>query len=207
MDNKKIFLNALKQELSPKLREIGFKGSGQNFRRTKNEVINVLNIQVNRYGGSCAVNLGLHLTFLPMSSNTELPNLKKIQEYDCEFRTRLAPNNKSDYWWKYDDFLRSPEKKAQHLIDTYFKFGETLFRKFDSVRKIAAMFTIDDFKKKDWLYVFGDVTLQRGVLTMARIHCHLGNKSRAKEFAIFGLENLGRATILRPQYEEILNAT
>ena len=207
MDKKKIFFSILKQELSPKLRGIGFKGSGQNFRRINNEVVNIVNIQVHRYGGSCAVNLGLHLTFLPMSSNTALLNLEKINEYDCEFRTRLAPNNKSDYWWKYDGLLRSPENQARHLINSYFKYGEPLFTDFDSLEKIAAMFTIDDFMRKDCLYVFGHVTLQRGALTMARIHRHLGNMSKARKFAIFGLQNLGRATVLKPQYEEILNAT
>ena len=207
MDKKEIFFSILKQELSPKLREIGFKGSGQNFRRINNEIVNIVNIQVNRYGGGCAVNLGLHLSFLPMSSNTVLPNLENIKENDCEFRTRLAPKNKPDYWWNYDGLLGSPEKKARHLFNTYFKYGEPVFKKFDSVENNAAMFTIDDLKKKDSLYVFGHVTLQRGALTMARIHLHLGNMAKAREFAIFGLQNLGRATVLQSQYEEILDAT
>ncbi len=206
MDKKTTFFNILKQEFSPNLRKVGFKGSGQYFRRIRKEVVNVLNIQVNRYGGSCAVNLGLHLAFLPMSSIDERPNLEKIKEYECEFRTRLSPNKKSDYWWKYDGFLGSPEKKARHLIDTYFKYGETLFSNFDSLEKIAAMFTIDDFERNDLLYVFGATTIQRGALTMARVHCHLGNNSKAKAFANLGLKNLGRATILQPQYEEILNS-
>ena len=207
MDKKEIFFSILKQELSPKLREIGFKGSGQNFRRINNEIVNIVNIQVNRYGGGCAVNLGLHLSFLPMSSNTVLPNLENIKENDCEFRTRLAPKNKPDYWWIYDGILISPEKKARHLFNTYFKYGEPVFKKYDSVENIAAMFTIDDFKKKDSLYVFGYITLQRGALTMARIHIHLGNMEKAREFANFGLQNIGRATVLQPQYEEILDAT
>ena len=207
MENKKAFFNILKQELSPELRKIGFKGSGQNFLRIENEVVNIVNIQNYKYGGSCTINLGLHLSFLPMNWTTELPNLKIIKEYDCEFRTRLAPYSRSDYWWKYDGFLSSPEKKARHLIKTYFKYGEPQFTKFDSIEKIAAMFTIGEFKKEDWLTVFGDITLQRGVLTMARIHRHLGNMPMAREFAIFGLENLGKATALQSQYEEILNAT
>lgn len=207
MDNKKIFFDVLKQELSPELRKIGFKGSGQNFQRVESEVINIVNIQSYKYGGSCAVNLGLHLSFLPLSWNMELPDLKKIKEYECEFRARLAPSNRSDYWWKYDGVLGSTEKKARHLIQSYFKYGEPQFNKFDSIEKISTMFTIGDFNKKDWLTVFGDITLQRGVLTLARIHLYLGNMAKAREFATFGIENLGKATVLRPQYQGVLDAT
>jgi len=207
MSKKKIFFDVLKQELSPGLRGLGFKGSGQNFHRVKNKVVNIVNIQIDKYGGSCAVNLGLHLLFLPSNSHIELPSLEKIKEYDCEFRTRLAPHSKTDYWWKYDSFLGSPQKKAHHLISTYFAHGEPQFANFDTVEKIAAMFTIDDLKKKDLLKVFGFVTLQPGALAMARIHQHLGNISKARQFADFGLDNLGSATNLKPLYEDILSAT
>lgn len=206
MDRKKAFFEILKHELAPGLREIGFKGSGQNFRRTDDEVINVVNIQVNKYGGSCAVNLGLHLSFLPLSWNARLPDPRTIKEPDCEFRMRLAPRYRLDYWWKYDGLLGTPEKKARHLIETYFKHGEPRFVEYNTVEQIAAMFTIDDFGNRDCLAVFGDVTLQRGALAMARIHNHLGNRSRAAEFATYGLEHVGKAVALRAQYEEILRA-
>lgn len=207
MSKKTIFFDVLKQELSPKLRGLGFKGSGQNFRRVKNEVVNIVNIQIDKYGGSCAVNLGLHLLFLPSNSHIELPSLAKIKEYDCEFRTRLAPHSKTDFWWKFDNFLGSPQNMARHLIGTYLEYGEPKFANFDTVEKIAAMFTLDDFKKKDLLKAFGLVTLQPGVLAMARIHQHVGNKPKAREFANFGLDNLGSATTLKSYYEDILSAT
>ena len=65
MNNKDEFLQVIKDEFAPRLRDIGFKGSGHNFKRINNEIINIINIQVNKYGGSYAVNLGLHLTFYP----------------------------------------------------------------------------------------------------------------------------------------------
>ena len=67
MDAKKEFYSYLKNEFGPQHREIGFKGSGSHFRRVNDEVIHCINIQGNKHGGSCAVNLGLHLTFLPIS--------------------------------------------------------------------------------------------------------------------------------------------
>ena len=207
MDAKKVFFSVLKDEFAPKLRDIGFKGSGQNFRRINGEIINTINIQAHKYGGSCAVNLGLHLTFLPLNWADQLPDIKKIKEIDCEFRMRLAPKNKSDYWWKYGGLLDSPTKKARHLIETYFEYGEPHFTEFGKVEKIASMLSIEDIENNDYIKVFGGDTQQRGALAMARIHKHLGDISKAKEFAKIGLNNLGRAVALKPAFEEIINAT
>ncbi len=207
MDAKKVFFNVLREELAPKLRGIGFKGSGQNFRRINGEIINTINIQAHKYGGSCAVNLGLHLTFLPLNWADQLPDIRKIKEIDCEFRMRLAPKDKSDYWWKYGGLLDSPTRKAHHLIATYLNYGEPHFKEYDEVEKIASMLSIDDIEKNDYINVFGGITLQRGALAMARIHKHLGNTLKAKEFAEIGLNKLGRAVALRPAFVEIVNAT
>ena len=207
MSNKPIFFEILKNELSPKLREIGFKGSGQNFRRVNNETVNIINIQVSKYGGSCAVNLGLHFTFLPLNWSTDLPDIKKIREYDCEFRMRLSPKVNGDYWWKYDGFLSSPRKKAQHLIETYFRYGEARFKDLDTVEKLARSLSIEELKKSKDLNVFGIVAQPRGALSMARIQQHLGNPEMANKFASYGLENIGKATVLRPALEKIQDAT
>lgn len=207
MDAKKVFFNVLKEEFAPKLRDAGFKGSGQNFRRINGEIINIINIQAHKYGGSCSVNLGLHLTFLPLNRAAQLPDIRKIREIDCEFRMRLAPNNKSDYWWKYGGLLHSPTKKARHLIETYFEYGEPHYKEFDEIEKIASMLSIEDIEKKDYIKVFGGITQQRGALTMARIHMRLGDIPKAREFAKIGLANLGRAVALKPAFEEILDAT
>lgn len=205
--DKKVFYDVLKKEFAPKLREIGFKGSGQNFYRAKDDVINIINIQANKYGGSCAVNLGLHLSFLPTNTGMDLPEIRNIKEYDCEFRMRLAPRNKMDYWWKYGGLLNSPTKNARHLIKTYFEYGEPHFKEFDEVEKIASMLTLEDIENNDYIKVFGGVVPQCGALAMARIHKHIGNISEAKEFARVGLKNIGRAVALKSAFEEIINAT
>ena len=58
MDARAVFFDVLKSEFAPKLRELGFSGSGQHFRRVRGEIINAINIQGNKYGNSCAVNWG-----------------------------------------------------------------------------------------------------------------------------------------------------
>ncbi len=206
MDAKKEFFDIVKKEFAPALRDVGFKGSGQNFRRVQDEVINVVNIQGNKYGGSCAVNLGLHLTFLPLNWTDQLPDIKRIKAYDCEFRMRLAPRYRNDYWWKFGSWLHTPTKKARHLINVYFQYGEPRFKRFNTVEKIVSMLSIDDIKTKCITNPFGTVAVQRGALTMARIYQHRGKVSRAKEFAKAGLDNIGRTETLRPALEEIINS-
>ena len=204
-DPRKMFYSLIRDEFAPKLRELGFKGSGSHFRRIRGEVINTINIQGRTHGGSSAVNLGLHLTFLPVNWADQLPDLKTVKEIDCEFRNRLAPGGEGDYWWKYRSLL-SASKNVAHLIDTYLAYGEPEFSKFDAVEKISNMIALDEIRADNYIKVFGGITAVRAALTMARIHRHLGNNDEAGAFAEAGLANLGRGIRVKPQLEEILDS-
>jgi len=216
MNPKEGFFNCLKSEFAPKLRTLGFNGSGQNFRRIREEVIHILNIQVNKYGGSCCVNLGLHLTFLPVAGGTRLADPKQLRVTSCEFRWRLTPPGASDYWWGYEEGAsahlpfgmeggidQGPIKKARHLIGTYEAFGEPQFQSVMTVEAVSQLFQPEDISgsKELPLYSF---TLARGALTMARIHSYLGDKELARQFARVGLENIGKAKALRIEFENLL---
>ena len=120
---------------------------------------------------------------------------------------RLSPRENRDYWWKYDGWFGSPVKRANHLIETYFRHGEPRFKRFDTVEKIAESLSIDELQKRRELFVFGIVVRPRAALTMARIHLQLGDLEKARAFANFGLDNIGRATALRPALETIVDAT
>jgi hypothetical protein len=206
VDAKRVFFDVLKAEFAPRLRALGFNGSGHHFRRVTGEIVNAINIQGNRYGHSCAVNLGLHLTFLPIASCGDLPEARSVREIDCEFRTRLSPDMSGDYWWKYGGLLHSPSKNARHLIETYFGHSEPLFQRYDSVEKIAAMISIDDIKKQGFASAFDEITVVGAALAMARVHRHLGNAVLSRDFAAMGLQNLGRATALKDAFEELLSS-
>ena len=201
MDAKAAFFDVLKIEFAPKLRELGFSGSGQHFRRFTGEIINAINIQGSKYGDECAVNLGLHLTFLPMKGCT---NVRKIKEIDCEFRSRLSPDMKSDYWWKYGGRLDSPTLSARNLITTYLESGEPYFRQYDNVEKFTSLFSLDEVNGDTYIDKLGGITSVRAALAMARIHEHLGNTSESKQFAALGLANIGSGTLLQSEFESLL---
>ena len=66
------------------------------------------------------------------------------------------------------------------------------------------MISIEDVNQDAYLNSFGGITTVRSALTMARINVHLGNVSEGKQFAAAGLANLGGATLLRGEFENIL---
>ena len=201
---KAVFFGLLRDEFAPQLRRVGFKGSGQNFLRVRGDVINAINIQGNKYGGSVAVNLGLHLAFLPLCWSEEAPDLATIKEVDCEFRRRLAPGRRQDYWWKYGGFFSVPLKRARHLVKTYFDVGEPLFERFDTVQKIADGLTVDSIRPDEMVELFGPTTSGRAALTMARINRHIGRNDKARAFAAAGLDNMGSVQTLKPALERLL---
>lgn len=218
MKAKEAFFNCLKSEFAPKLRALGFTGSGQHFHRIRNEVIHAINIQVNKYGGSCCVNLGLHLTFLPVAGGSQLADPKKIRATSCEFRWRLAPSDSTDYWWGYEEGVlahlpyemvggqgQGPIEKARDLIDTYEAYGEPRFQAVMTVESVAHLFQPKDISSGERLSMYS-YTPARGALTIARIHRYLGDENLARQFAKVGLENIGKAKALRREFEKILTA-
>jgi hypothetical protein len=205
-DYRKVFAQQLKERLAPALRLAGFKGSGTRFRRISGDVINTIWIQGSRDGTKCAVNLGLHLTFLPLTGTDVLPNVAKIHEIDCEFRDRLAPTGMHDYWWEYGSLLSPPSRQVAHLYATYFEHGEPRFHAYNSVEAVAQMFSPEDLRSGSYMKGFGGITVPRAALTMARIRTHLGQQQLAAEYALVGLDRLGKASGLRSALEELARA-
>ena len=216
MNAKEAFFNCLKSEFAPKLRAIGFSGSGQNFRRIRDEVIQIVNVQVNKYGGSCCVNLGLHLMFLPIAGGSQIANPRKLKTTSCEFQWRLAPPGATDYWWSYEKGVlahlpfgmeggkgNESIEKARHLIDTYLTYGEPQFQSVTTVEAVAQLSQPDDISRGIVPSIYS-LTPTRCALTMARIHKYLKKNERARKFARIGLENIGKAKALRREFEEIL---
>ena len=206
VDYKQAFAEQLKERFAPALRSIGFKGSGAHFRRTRGEIVNAIWIQGSRDGTKCTVNLGLHLTFLPVNWQDELPNPAKIKEIDCEFRDRLAPPGMQDYWWEYGSLRSPPSKHIANLYSTYFEHGEPRFRAYDTVEAVAQMFSPEQLRWGTYMEGFGGITVPRAALAMARIRMHLGQKELAAEYARVGLAKLGNTSGLKSILEGIAQA-
>lgn len=91
--------DALRLHLAPVLRADGFKGSGRNYRRVHNGVVQALNVQGSRWGGSFAINLGLQPLAIPAMFDRPV-DPGKIGEIDCVLRRRLR-EGETDQWWAH----------------------------------------------------------------------------------------------------------
>lgn len=212
----KYFLSLLRREWMPYLSHVGFKGDGERFQRTIGDVIHVIGLQKNKYGGSCCVNLGIHLSFLPLSAgNIPQPGVP-VRVESCEFQWRLAPAGYSDYWWAYEPGVaahlplsilqeenRGPGERARHLASTYETVGEPAYQRLTRVDQIAALIKLEDLDNEWRIVPEYAFTPGRAALTMARIHKHLGHYELARRFAQAGLQRIGKAKALLEELEKL----
>ena len=207
MDTYDIFRGFLKDSFSPQLRAEGFKGSGTTFRRIKVDAIHVLNVQGSRSGGKCCVNLGVHFAFLPTAGDQPVADLKKLKEYECDFRARLHEAGEADHWWDYGVTEAEAQSSCENLIDTYRRRGAAFFDAFEPSPDVFDRITPAELDIGDCsnLPPTGN-TLVRIALTMSRIMKHLGQSQKCREFAEVGLHHLGQATGLRREFERLRSA-
>jgi hypothetical protein len=212
----KTFLALLRQEWIPFLVSKGFEGKGERFQRTIDDVVHVIGLQKNKYGGSCCVNLGIHLSFLPLPGAVFLQPGYPVRVESCEFLWRLAPVGYTDYWWAYEQGAAAhlpysllqeenhgPVERAHHLTRTYELVGEPAFQRLATLEQIAALIKLDDLYKNERVVPEYAFTSARAALTMAHIHKHMGNTDLARRFAQAGLERIGKAKGLLEELEQL----
>ncbi|KRE55976.1 DUF4304 domain-containing protein [Paenibacillus sp. Soil750] len=136
------FRKLIKKHLAPTLNEFGFIGTDHHFvKDTKNHVINAIVIQADKNGGSCVVDLGVHLDFLPNTIKEYIPS-SKLTVYDCEFRTRLVNelkwfqknvlrNKEREIWFRYGHTEEESKTVIQEMKDMILSQGTSYFSQFN----------------------------------------------------------------------------
>jgi hypothetical protein len=113
--------SALKTELLPELRRRGFSGKLPHFRRITESTISLLPIQVNKYGGSFAVEIGR----APASDHAPFPGklvpATDLSAWDLALnqRARFWPRGRrEEEWFSYRDFADGLEfaSRARELV-------------------------------------------------------------------------------------------
>ena len=208
MDHYERFHELLKQDFFPVLRADGFKGSGSTFRRVQVDRIDVVNVQVSRYGGQCCVNVAVHFPFLPSAGGISDSELKKLKEYECAFRNRLHETSESDHWWTYGTSASEAKASLTSLVDIYRRRGALFFAKFEPFPQVFEQITPAEMDAGDLSNMPpGNLTQVLAVITMARIMNHLGRHEKCRGFAEVGLRHLGAATGLRAELERLRDSS
>jgi hypothetical protein len=197
------FFETLRVGFAPLLRSEGFRGSGRTFRRTRGEFLHIVNIQGSRHGDRCSVNLGVHLSFLPLLGGGGPLDPARIRECECEFRARLVLPGESDRWWPYGTVEEDSTASARDLIDLYSSEGRKHFERASAFPEPFASITPEDLERGDLSLLPGRTTAVRACLAMARISRHCGSRELARRFADIGLSRVGSAAALRAELEAV----
>ena len=170
------------------LRERGFRGSGQTYRKVEDEFAFVINFQRSRWGDVFYVNLGAQPTFIPAEGNAPLKTLK---EYECIWRRRVGSE------WPAQLSNERFESFVEELIATQRAF----FGHAKTFRIAVTSETPETLLDK-----FGAGTTQaRASLHLARAALALKHPEVARGLATRGLELAGDgATILLAELRELL---
>lgn len=178
------------KKVAPVLRALGFRGSGQNYRRSEGDFVFVINFQSSRSGDNFYVNLGAQPVFIPAEGDADLAKLK---EHECILRRRVG---KEWPWRMSDKLFASLEAEITSAQSAFFGNAQTL-------RSALAVDSPDDLLRR-----FSDGTTEaRATLHLARAAAKLGHRETARKLVDRGLELAGdRATSLRSELKRVLEA-
>jgi hypothetical protein len=190
--------SAIRAALAPTLTEDGFRGSGRKFHRELDSWLQVITVQGSRWGGSFAVNLGIHFSGAPdVIGRSVVPS--KMTEAECEFRRRLS-EGMTDQWWKHEGDHESMLLAVQSAAVMYKRFGRGYFSQalvgLNSVTPDDLVSGTFDFKG------FGNTKVRLG-LALARIRRLQELPDQSKGFAAYALQHIGSASFLRSELEAL----
>lgn len=194
MIDTKMFKVLLREHFEPMLREYGFKGSGGKYRSAPmNHYIYTVVVQPNKYGGSCCVELGVYLDFLPNTIGIHVPH-NKVTTYDCEFRERLSENeNSADLWWEYGKTESDAIESIEHMRETFERRGLLYFEQFKGFPLPFTSITHEDIEQGNRkVKVLGSLpTAVRLALIISQVYLYIGNGIQAKLFAEWAMKKIG----------------
>lgn len=167
-------------QIVPTLRSLGFKGSGQNYRKQTEGAALVVNFQKSSGGERFYVNLGVQPLCIPAEGDGQ-PDPTQIKEYECVFRRRLAPPEGA-LGWPYDLNAATADELRAKISSAYADYLSPLAQIPGPVTEL----TPEQFKAQGGGSIFGG-SQARNALNFARINLALGDVGRARAFAEIGL--------------------
>lgn len=175
------------KNLGTHIRALGFKGSGQNFRKVIGDYVFVINIQGSRSGDVFYVNLGAQPAFIPAECDASLTTLK---EYECVMRKRVG----NDWRWTmspeaFDALIHQLDIEQKEFFGAVAGLGTAMME--DPVNDLLQKFSMGN-------------PPARAALHLARAAAVLGCRDTANALVERGLALAGeRATALIHDLEAV----
>ena len=195
----------IRDELAPKLRSLGYAGSGRTFRRLLPDSFFtwVVNIQSNRWNAAYTgeqymyfVNLGIVVDAEAARSAGQVAKLKRVSEPESAFRTRLDPPDR-DLDWKATTETVTKQQLATIAVRIGSGDGLAWFERassWDAYQNVTRE-DLEQFAQTpvpesvQWLWErFGHFTPTALVLVIARFHYQQGYLPEARRWASWALD-------------------
>jgi hypothetical protein len=108
--------DTIKRVVVPHLRDRGFRGSFPHFRRCRDDRIDLLSFQFDKYGGAFVVEIGQCPTQGVTTYWGKFVSANKVNVTFVNKRLRLgAKDEQSDHWFRFDN-EQDTEKVAREVI-------------------------------------------------------------------------------------------
>ena len=178
------FIEILKNNFNPFLKELGFKGSKNNFYQKNSPWIYVLNIHKDKYGGELTINMGIHLDYI-QNALDQLPILSKFDIGDCIIDKNLSLENNNS-WLVYGKNDIEALETIEFMKELVLEQGILFIEKFNNYPQPFSNITIDDIKtgnKKFLEYGIDEKLINwvHFIIFLAKVNNNIGNKEKAME--------------------------
>jgi hypothetical protein len=180
---------AIQSQFAPTLRRDGFAGTGQRYWRVVGSQCQVVEVQVSRYGGKFAVNMGIQPMSVPLLSR-EAPEPKRMREMECLFRNRLAIQ-KGDQWWDFQPNQLSMDASARDACAVYEQVGRGQLDFMAQPNSPINTLTPEAFAAHTFDFKGFGNTVVVMAWTLAHMRKAAGNNAEAREFAQVALKEIG----------------
>jgi hypothetical protein len=176
------------KKVAPSLRAVGFRGSGQNYRKREGDFFFVINFQGSSAGDTFYVNLGAQPVFILAEADADLAAWK---EHECFLRRRVG----EDWPWQMSDQLLASLLAEIAAAQAAF-FGDA-----QTLRGALATDSPDELIRR---FSSGN-TEAAAALQLARAAARLGHFQTARGLADRGLELANEQAVgLRAQLRRVL---
>ncbi|MEP3209745.1 MAG: DUF4304 domain-containing protein [Maribacter sp.] len=177
------FRKLVTKHFSPKIRELGWKGSGFSFKKIDdNHIVNLFGIQGSWMGGSVCCETAIHFDFYP--------DFEKMTYAGCIIRQRLSPKGEGDYHWNFSNKEERNIESINSIWTAFEKYGHKFYADFENFPSPFDKIKPNDLERTDRYKILGKYHIYNQI-ELARllkdINLLIGNMPYAKSFSEYGI--------------------
>lgn len=191
------FKKLVAKYLSPRIRELGWKGSGFHFRKVEDyHVVKIFGLQGSWNGGSVCCESAIHFDFIQDLAGK---SFDKSTYASCVIRERLSPKGEGDYHWIFRDKEEENVKSINQIWDAFETHGQRFYKDFDNFPEPFLSISPKDFNQASLLgmgkkkrvkilnkyYVHNEIHL---AWLLKEINSFIGKSNLAIEFGELGMK-------------------